>query len=197
MTTALYTPSKIGIAVVCGRKHCASCGRWRHLVDFHPVRRANRIYADAYCRACRRVRKRNDYAKRRLDREWMERKREYYRFWTEVRRRRAGIPPRTLKHRPVPDDPPWRHPDGGYVRRRVPTAPLVPVVELWLREYAAEHPAAVNGRRGVMALARRASVPERRINGVLRLETATTHYVVADRLAVAMGLTLTLIYPDL
>jgi transcriptional regulator with XRE-family HTH domain len=43
--------------IVCGRKHCTRCGRWRLLLDFHPRERnaeGEAIAWQAMCKACSR-----------------------------------------------------------------------------------------------------------------------------------------------
>jgi hypothetical protein len=106
--------------VVCGRRFCNICGRWRHIVDFgvdSRTRRGTPITFSSKCRVCDRNQKRVKKGAlpravgsaprelrlewRRLNTEekrknaaWLEERREYHRIYNEVRRRKAGVPPR-------------------------------------------------------------------------------------------------------
>jgi hypothetical protein len=85
--------------VVLGRKHCAGCGRWRHVCDFGVIRGRFR----ARCRACHRAYMRLWTANRTP--EQREARREYERFLTEGKRRQAGIPVTRRKLPSVVDRP--------------------------------------------------------------------------------------------
>jgi hypothetical protein len=181
---------------ILGRKHCSRCGRWRPVSDF-----GHHKGAMGYtCMACLRQAARVHDAQVKADPIRLAQRREYQRIWHEVQRRRAGVAPRPLRRAPPPD-PPWRI---GTTPRRVPTRPLRPHVLAWLRAYAVEHPHAINngnsGRngdhRGLQQLAKISAVPERRIYGILTGEYQRTHYAVADRLAIAMDLSLVLVYGE-
>jgi hypothetical protein len=175
---------------VCGRKFCTTCGRWRLLVDFGPTRR-DPLGLQSRCRTCRRVIARE---RMRTDPGYAARLREEAQFNAEARRRLEGRPePRG--RRVVPPDPPTH--GRREMPRNLPVAPLAVHVDAWLTAYAVEHPAWVNGgRRGVTALSEMSGVPPRRIWGLLHNEFPRTHYTIADRLATAMGLSLTLVYGE-
>ena len=173
----------IGSMVVCGRRFCVRCGRWRLLLDF-PHRPSGS--PGARCYACLRADQREHIARQRQDLRWVEARREYHRIYKEAQRRAAGIPERHwVNGRPIKPDPSAH----GNAHRRVDTAPLVPQLRLWLAAHAAEH----NGQ-GLRALADAAVVPERRLWAILHGEQDRCHYLVADRLAVAMDLPLGFIY---
>lgn len=73
--------------VVCGRKFCAGCGRWRLACDFAAHRREP-LQLNARCHACVRI----AYAHA-SERE-REQRREYARKYAERKRREAGVPER-------------------------------------------------------------------------------------------------------
>lgn len=171
--------------VVCGRKHCTGCGRWRHAVDFFahcrsPLQLASR------CKTCAR---RQGRAVRR-DPVRGPLRREYERIWREGQRRAAGVPERPGR-RPPPDVGPSRG------NRMVPIAPLTPFLEQWMNAHADEYRNGVNGHwQGIRGLAAASGVPERMLYSILSGHQVRCHYDVADRLAIAVGLSLTLIYGE-
>lgn len=111
--------------VVCGRKSCSRCGRWRHAFEFGVSHRwpdGSPKWLQSRCKTCELFRKReaNGYqrkqwlskAERRArKREWRKRwrahpvmgahRREYERIYKEMQRRAAGIAPRPLGSRAV------------------------------------------------------------------------------------------------
>lgn len=74
---------------VCGRKHCGTCGRWRHLTDFYVRERTERgvpLGWTSECRVCK-------IRRQKRDREIPERRArrlETQRLWAAVQRDRAG-----------------------------------------------------------------------------------------------------------
>jgi hypothetical protein len=103
--------------IVCGRRFCKACGRWRLIVDFGVNKRwpdGSVRYLFASCKRCELARKRNwrppkrylsdserrqrvrDYwrERRRNDSVFRTRRREYERIYKEGRRRAAGVPER-------------------------------------------------------------------------------------------------------
>lgn len=159
---------KGGNAVVLGRKYCVGCGHWRHLCDFGRHRDAPR----ARCRVCAAAYNRQWYAN--ATPEQRANMNEYYRFWTEKQRRDAGIPPRSFHHR------------RSVVDKRefvgLPPEPLLAEID----------------RSGLNAeeLASMAGVPAR---SVFRFRSGESQHVrldVADKIAVALNVPLTLIYGD-
>jgi hypothetical protein len=188
--------------VVLGRKHCTRCGHWRPVLDFYPrrrdldgvatswqsvcvtcmrtrqrdtagLRRRGKPYAQRQARLTaeqRRVRQRERYRQRRKDPIWLARYREYGRIYQEANRRKRGIAPRNFHNRrTVIDKLEWVY---------LQPEPLVDAL------------------RGVeiRALSRRAKVPERSIDRLLRGESRHVRIDLADRLALALGLSLSLIY---
>ena len=156
--------------IVCGRKFCPACGRWRHLVDFPPERRRGG-QPTPRCRACVNIGRayytRHETPERAADRR--ERQRIYY----EGKRRAAGVPVSTARRRSVVDTR-----EAVYL----PVAPL-------RAELAKLH----DGDFG--ALSRRSGVPERTIYR-LRYTNGKVQIDVADKLAVALGTTSALLFGE-
>lgn len=157
--------------VVLGRKFCARCGRWRHACDFSPDAKNARSGLSSYCQACVRMQHRERRARR--THEQIERDREYQRFWHEVKRRRAGVEARRSRRSTVVDEPEWVY---------LPVDPLREV----LADVADDE---------WTTLARKAGVETRTIQR-LRFKHAHVRLDVADRLIVARGLTLEMVYRD-
>ena len=156
--------------VVCGRKFCCYCGRWRHVCDFRPNTRNTRSGLTSLCATCMRIKSREQRA--RITAKQRVKVREYQRLWHYVKRRQAGVPERNFKNRHTVID----RPEALYL----PVAPLVTVLtaEGWEWE----------------TLARAAGVPARTI---FRMRTGEGQYVridVADKLAHALGWPLEVIY---
>ena len=154
--------------IVLGRKFCAGCGRWRHIVDYalHKGRPRPR------CHVCQRAYQRAWH--RQMTPEQRDRQREYFRIWQEAKRREAGVPPRNFHHRRSAVDK--LEPVG------LPPEPLLTVLE----------------RAGLpdMELGRRAGIPAK---SIYRLRVGESRHVridVADKLALAAGVPLWLIYGD-
>ena len=164
--------------IVCGRKFCAGCGHWRHVCDFGYIR-GRRLRGR--CRACWRAQHREESLN--YSEEQLERAREYQRFWHDAKRRAAGIPPRNFRNRRSIIDRP------EYVM--LDPAPL-------LAEMAHFYRAQLNNGHpdySWEALAITAGVPAR---SLYRLRTGESRHVrvdLADRIAVAIGIPLSLIYP--
>ena len=159
-----YSGLKQGVLspVVCGRKFCASCGRWRLVADFSP--RADRPERPrSWCDRCTRVKLRQ--RRQGLSPRQRELRREYNRIWAEVRRRRQGVPPRRWRTpRPLPP---------GDRDMYLDTGPLVAELARW------------DGHQ--WALAELAGLPAR---AIYRIESGEVHHVqldTADRLALALG----------
>jgi hypothetical protein len=155
--------------VVCGRKFCCHCGRWRHVCDFRPNSRNTRSGLTSLCETCMRTKSREQRA--RITAKQRARVREYQRLWHYVRRREAGIPERDFKNRHTVID----SPEMVFLPREPLLAALAEVDD-W------------------EALARRAGVPARM---VFRIRTDTQAHVrldVADKLAYALGWPLEVIY---
>jgi transcriptional regulator with XRE-family HTH domain len=158
--------------VICGRKFCARCGRWRHVVDFRP-RRDAKTGLTSYCDTCLRVVGRETRAARTL--EQRERNREYQRIWGEGKRRRVGIRRReeVLAKRPLRTE-----------RILLPIEPLVALLA----------PYRDDGE--LTTLARRAGVGERSLGRLLSGESMRVRIDLADKLAVALGVPSALIWRD-
>lgn len=168
--------------VVCGRRFCGSCGRWRHVVDFHPVRHQGRYRLASYCDHCRRVRSSVDYTK--LNERQRELRRENTRIRAEALRRRAGVPPRQFKNRRTVLD------EKAYERVFLDREPLVRE----MRAYFAVHRyelRAITGQSndGPAALfAALTDLDKRTIERILSGESKRVRVDVADKIAYAMGL---------
>ena len=161
--------------VICGRKFCAHCGRWRPQCDFVSLHNRPR----GICQACLRIHQRQQYRQRTP--EQIAARREYERIWREGERRRLGVTPRSYRNRTTVVD----RPEYVYLV----AAPLVAE----LRWYG------VNGDvtgEGYLALARRSGVSARRIWGLRNGESRRVRIDVADKLAVALGLPLSTLYPE-
>jgi len=167
--------------VVLGRKHCAGCGHWRHVCDFgwHKGRLRPR------CRACTRIYNRAWHAN--ATPEQRERIREYARIWDEVKRRERGTEPRKYqRHRTVVDRPEYAF---------LPTAPLANAIEAYLIDLEGTGLGSGDAGFGIRGLAARAGMQERSVRRVLG-ESRHVRIDLADRLALALGLHLALIYGD-
>jgi hypothetical protein len=170
--------------IVLGRKFCAGCGHWRHVCDFRPRPRNTGSGLASRCRACERISNRQIYARR--SSEVRARYNEYHRIWSEVQRRQTGIPPRSSGRRSVVDRAEYRF---------LPAGLLVAEVHRYLA-----HPPPGMGIAdlgyGLEGLGRRAGVPARSITRLLRGESRHVRIDLADKLCVALGLTLALVYGD-
>jgi len=141
----------------------------------------------SWCRTCERIRNR-EQQRNRTPRQ-RELRREYQRFWAEVRRRRKGVPQRN-----------WL-PNG---KRRVKKdrivlnpAPLVREIERWV--LAQDHDDKPHTRvlgQGYEALARLSGVPARSIYRIRTGESRHVSLASADKLCVAIGVPLALLYPE-
>lgn len=90
--------------IMCGRKFCTGCGRWRHVVDFACHTRdenGEMTLVAGTCRACTRLLNRETKSNYSTRLEIAE----YNRVWQEKRRRRLGVLPREewskLNGRPI------------------------------------------------------------------------------------------------
>jgi hypothetical protein len=155
--------------VVCGRKFCCYCGRWRHVCDFRPNSRNTRSGLTSLCVTCMRIKSRQQRA--RITAKQKEQRREYQRLWHYMRRREAGVPERNFKNRHTVID----KAEALYL----PSGPLAAAL-------------AMTGEWET--LARRAGVPSRTI---FRMRSGEGQYVrldVADKVATALGWPLEVIY---
>lgn len=142
--------------IVCGRRFCIGCRRWRLVMEFAVNRHwpdGSPRYLFSRCKTCDRLRKREahgyqpkrwvseeekarcirEYAevrlrRRREDARWAEERREYERIYKDMQRRRDGIPERQFRNRGP------RAPDLEPARRLV----AVPF-SAWLREREGEY----------------------------------------------------------
>ena len=159
--------------IVCGRKFCAQCGRWRHVVDFQRERRNTGSGGlRSYCRTCSEIKRRTRMADARRRQEL----REYQRIWADARRRQAGVPIRNFKHRRSVIDRPERV-----------LLPLEPLLQALVQVPETE----------LDALARRAGLTPRTIYRYRHGESQHVRIDVADKLAVAMGTTSSLIWGEM
>jgi hypothetical protein len=169
--------------VVCGRKYCAGCGRWRHAVDFRP--RTDKHVPSSSCEPCRRAARRARYA--RWTPEQMERKREYARFWLEKHRRETGGKARPFKNRRTVVD--------RAERIFLPREPLLKEITIYMRQHSVY---SMNGELTAYQwreLAQLAGVNERSLYRLRHEDGGHVRIDLADRLAVTIGVPLSLIYP--
>ena len=162
--------------IVCGRKLCTVCGRWRPVSDFPLWRCPDGARLAPRCDACVRA-----YLRRRYHRETPEQRklrREYGRIWREAKRRERGVPVRPWggRKRSVVDRP---------ERILIPAAPLVKLLEPY------------RDTEKLGELARRAGVPDRSIGRLLSGESARVRIDLADKLAVALGVPSAVIWKEL
>lgn len=160
---------KTAPTVVCGRRFCLECGRWRHLVDFpyRDMRYPGEDRPTGVCAGCVKVRARKERARVKADPVLYAASLEENRFRLERERRARGVP---MKR--------W-----GAKNRRLPGAPngnseLLPAGPLleWLG--CRDEP--------IRVLCARAGVPERRIQFVKNGQAHVSLSVV-DRLLMATG----------
>lgn len=130
---------------------------------------------DSRCCACHRAQRRRYYANASQARR--ESQREYHRIYQEGLRRAAGR--RERNGRRLPPDPRT----NGAAARWLDAGPLVAVLTRYL-----------DRGRTYRELCLAAVVPERRVYALMTGEQAQVHYAVADRLCVAMGMTLAIVY---
>jgi hypothetical protein len=160
--------------VVCGRRICRRCGRWRHISDFAPkTRGVTRM--EARCRACVREANRESYRRAMVDPARAEARREYHRIYAEGQRRAAGVPARRWAT--------WARVPDRERAMLVPSAPLIPVLRAELRLGST-----------IASLAVTSGVNERRIWQVLHQDTPNITLRNAEALALACGTTLLTIY---
>jgi hypothetical protein len=162
--------------VVLGRKFCSVCGRWRLLVDFPYESKSGRIRSR--CEGCQ-LRALRYYNAHLSDAQQANR-RERNRIYSEGIRRRLGMPIRQRPNRVTVID---RKQESVMLDPE----PLVKVIHDWMLEQ--------NGDGTTEALARRAGVPPR---SIYRLRVGESRHVrldVADKLAVAVGVPLAVLYP--
>lgn len=165
--------------LVLGHKFCSRCGRWRHACDFAPTPQNTGSGLYSYCGACNRSAHREIWANR-TD-EQRELRREYRRFQDEALRRRAGIPPRAFRRRTAVDT------RSGM---RLDTGPLVDAINRYLNSRI------VNGHdHSIVQLSALTGLSERTFNRWLRGEHQHVELGYADRVAVALGIPLALLYP--
>lgn len=158
--------------VVLGRKFCAGCGRWRPLSDYAPdARRPTRLLAR--CGGC--MQHAISYRRAHMSDDRRALDREAQRFREEARRRRNGAEPRTFKNRATVID--------TVERVLLPAAPLVTRLE------------ALSDQE-LTKLAERAGVNPRALYRYRYGESARVRIDVGDRLAVALGTTSSLIWPE-
>jgi hypothetical protein len=159
--------------IVCGRKFCAQCGRWRIISDF--TREANR-HKDtlrSWCVTCTNRKKAETREKIKLDPIRLEHHREYQRIWAEVQRRRAGIPPKCFSNKITVID--------RIEHLYLPPDPLVKEIVRF------------NNYR---ELSKKSGVPERSIRRLVDGESRRVRLDLADKIAHALDIPLELLYRD-
>ena len=166
--------------IACGRKFCASCGRWRLLVEFHRAYDGRDGGVHSYCETCYRRSQRKAYHAR--TEEQRELRREYDRFWTEAQRRKRGAPVRRFQTRSTVVD--------KVERILLDTGPLLREMECHILERQDQ-----GEQFGWATLARQAGTSERALSRLRTGQSAHVRLELADRIAVAMGVPLALLYP--
>jgi len=156
------------IEVVCGRKFCSYCGRWRHLVDFAPA--GDKPHTR--CRTCGRIA--NRYYQANLSPSQLDRRRERGRMAQADKRRRNGVRPQANRVTVID------HIERVYL----PSAPLVPMLSDL-------------GDSNRKTLARRADVSERDLRRYASLESEHIRLDIADRLVMALGASLWEVWGDI
>lgn len=156
--------------IVCGRKFCPVCGRWRHVSDFNPEsRRGGMPYPR--CQTCSRVSRNYYFAHETPDQT--ANRRERHRIYYEGQRRRNGVPVSTHNRKRVVDH-----------AERVFFDPA-PIVELLNRH-----------RFEIGLIAKGAGLHDKTVRRFLTGESAHIRIDVADKIAFALGTTLFDLYGD-
>lgn len=175
--------------IVCGRKFCSKCGRWRLISDFDLLKSKDRIGClRAWCQACQRISNRESQA--RQTEEQRERRREYQRIWYDAKRREAGIPRRNFNYNST------RTNGDGTLRRRktkidtierilLEPDPIVKLIEDQLESDLT-----------YLDLERMTGIHERQIRRLTTGESARVRVDVADRIAHALGVPLATLYDE-
>ena len=165
--------------IVCGRKFCAGCGRWRPLSDFR-VHKDRRVRL-SYCEACLRAASRRQ--RRSMTERQRENRREYDRFYNYMRRRAAGVPVRE-----------WRNPRPSAVDRvervLLPREPLLAVMDQYVRAQRGNGDPDFSWEQ----FARVVQCSQRAIYRIRTGESKRVRIDLADRIAHGMGIPLSLIY---
>jgi hypothetical protein len=170
--------------VVCGRKFCSKCGRWRPVSDFRPWpwhkprvgsgigRKPSASGLSAACVNC------GNRARREQRQAWTPERvaleAEYHRFYSDARRRRAGA--------------------RRYQRRRASVVDRIEKVGLPVEPIARELARLDDG--DFATLAARADVSERALYRYRYGESRHVRIDIADRVALALGLSLFELYGD-
>jgi hypothetical protein len=162
--------------VICGRKFCTQCGRFRHLTDFG---RSNQGRIASYCRCCGRERARQRWATMTPERRALTY--EYHRFYNDAARRRAGVPQRE-HHRPTVID--------QIERIFLPRDPFVLAIRHWM----ITHPDATQYDL-VRRMGGSLAAGDRALRRIRSGESAHVRIDVADRIAMAVGIPLEVLCP--
>lgn len=176
--------------LVCGRKFCSRCGRWRHGCDFSwitPKDRTPRLRA--WCDTCQRISNRESQARR--TEEQRELVREYQRIWHDAKRREAGVPKRNFNYSST-----RKNRDGTPRRRRTKVdklervllerRPIVRLIEDHLDDGVT-----------MLDLQRQTGIHERQLRRLTTGESRHVRIDVADKIAYALGTPLALLYDDM
>lgn len=82
------------VPIVCGRKHCATCQRWRHVSDFYCRHRTPSGAMRDLNGSCKKCQDRAQRERLARSEEARRKRREYQRLYHEGLRRSKGIPAR-------------------------------------------------------------------------------------------------------
>lgn len=172
--------------VIVGRKCCPRCGHWRPVSDFRErLRKGGKYALDSYCEACSRARSREQYA-RLTPKQYAlkrERDRSANRFYRDRLAREAGGPGLPIGVGELPN---------SKQRILLPREPLLAEMESYLlRQRANGHP-----DFSWEQLAFEVGCPQREIYRIRTGESKRVSSKVADRIAMGIGVPLSMIYRD-
>jgi hypothetical protein len=172
--------------IVLGRKFCTGCGRWRQANDFERLDRTAAEGLRARCRACQRRYQRALYSRQSPAQRLL--KREYRRIWQEGQRRRRGAPPRNFKHRRTVVD----RAERIFLERE----PLLEAMNAYVARELRSGRDGGNGSPDLWeSLALEAGLSARALWRVRSGESQRVQIDVADKIAVALDIPLSLLYP--
>lgn len=117
------------VPIVCGRKHCATCQRWRHVSDFYCRHRTPSGAMRDLNGSCKKCQDRAQRERLARSEEAQAKRREYQRLYHEGLRRSKGIPPRQWGPRSKRMQPKRKTRDV-----RVDAGPFVAWLDRWMQQ---------------------------------------------------------------